>query len=275
MSIPDYISKISSPRTRQSLAADLRALGLEAGMVVMVHTSLSKIGFINGGEVALIYALMDVLTAEGTLVMPAHTSDLSDPGHWENPPVPADWHHTIRDTMPAYDPAVTPTCGIGQTPNTFRTMPGVTRSDHPQVSVAAWGKHADYIAHPHPIENEMGKGSPFERMYALNTHILMLGTTFEECTFLHYAEWLAANPIIGQEGAPVIENGQRVWKTFDHVEYDEDLFPALGNAAEAAGFVRTGLVGSAETRLIPAAKLVDLAIPLIEAKRSATNPTEP
>ena len=45
----------------------------------------------NGGAVAAILALMDAITEDGTLVMPAHSGDLSDPENWCNPPVPEDW----------------------------------------------------------------------------------------------------------------------------------------------------------------------------------------
>ena len=121
------IQNIPSPRTRETLATDLRALGLPAGAVVIVHSSLSAIGWVSGGSVAVVQALLDVLTPAGTLVMPTHTGDLSDPSFWQNPPVPESWWSIIRDTMPAFEPAVTPTRGMGRIVETFRTWPGVRR----------------------------------------------------------------------------------------------------------------------------------------------------
>jgi aminoglycoside N3'-acetyltransferase len=35
---------VAAPNTRTSLAADLRALGLQAGMAVMVHSALGRVG---------------------------------------------------------------------------------------------------------------------------------------------------------------------------------------------------------------------------------------
>ena len=82
------------PATVPSLAADFAALGVQPGMVLIVHSSLKSLGWVNGGAVAVILALEQVLGAEGTLVMPTHSADNSDPAHWENPPVPESWWQT-------------------------------------------------------------------------------------------------------------------------------------------------------------------------------------
>jgi aminoglycoside 3-N-acetyltransferase len=76
------------PHTVDSLAAEFRRLGLKEGMTVIVHSSLSSLGFVCGGPVAVVQALMKVVTEEGTLVMPAFSPDYSDPSRWDNPPVP-------------------------------------------------------------------------------------------------------------------------------------------------------------------------------------------
>ena len=49
------------PPTRASLAADLIALGLEAGDTVLVHSSLRAVGWVPGGQVAVVQALLYVL----------------------------------------------------------------------------------------------------------------------------------------------------------------------------------------------------------------------
>lgn len=78
----------SYPCTRNSIAEELRALGMCEGMLVMMHSSLSSMGWVCGGPMTVILALQDVLTSSGTLVMPTHTAYNSEPSEWQAPPVP-------------------------------------------------------------------------------------------------------------------------------------------------------------------------------------------
>ncbi len=60
--------------TQQDIAAGLRAVGLAAGHHVVVHSSLSRLGRVDSGPNAVIDALQDVVTSEGTLVAPTFSS---------------------------------------------------------------------------------------------------------------------------------------------------------------------------------------------------------
>ena len=68
-----------APYTVQSLGSDLSALGLAPGDVVLVHSSTRSLGFVAGGSQAAVQALLDVLGPGGTLVVPTHTPDNTDP----------------------------------------------------------------------------------------------------------------------------------------------------------------------------------------------------
>lgn len=261
MSEGSIVQQTPQPRTRASLAEDLCRLGLKPGMAVLVHASLSALGWVNGGPVAVIQALMDALTPEGTLMMPAHSGDLSDPTHWSNPPVPVEWHHTIRETMPAYDPRITPTRGIGRVAELFRTFPGVIRSGHPNVSFAAWGAQAEYLTANHPLNWSLGEGSPLAHLYQLDGYVLLLGAKHDSNTSIHLAQYQVegAYPPVTQ-GAPMIQDGQHRWVEYEDIDLETDGFEEIGQSFQSAGGVTAGKVGSAETQLMRQRALVDHAV---------------
>jgi aminoglycoside 3-N-acetyltransferase len=258
----DLITHTSTPATVESLAADFAALGLRAGMTVLVHSSLSSLGWVNGGAHSVILALERVLTPSGTLVMPAQSGDLSDPAYWQNPPVPEAWWGVIRDTMPAFDPDLTPTRNMGKIPETFRKQEGVLRSRHPQVSFAAWGANAAAVTDDHTLEYSLGEGSPLARLYELDAWVLLIGVGHSNNTSLHLAEYRADYPSkrVMKQGAPILVNGERQWVEFDDIDLDTDDFTLVGAAFEEKGSVRKGRAAGAACSFFPQRALVDFAV---------------
>ena len=260
MSELSIIASTPHPATVASLSQDLIRLGVKEGDVLLVHSSLSSIGWVCGGAHAVILALQEVLGPSGTLVMPAHSGQVSDPAAWENPPVPKAWIEEIYAHMPAFDPGSTPTLGMGAIAELFRTIPGTLRSNHPQVSFAALGPLAKIITDAHPLTPQFGTASPLGQLEALDAKILLLGVSFDSCTTFHLAE--ALHPVMPRKkmGAAIVEEGQRVWKWFEDAEYDSDDFAQLGADYEAAGGeVADGKVGNAVCKLLSARPAVAFA----------------
>ena len=251
-----------SPITIDRLVGDLTRLGVRPGMTLLVHSSLSSLGWVCGGPVAVILALERVLGRDGTLVMPTHCGDLSDPKNWSNPPVPELWWQTIRNTMPAYDPELTPTREMGSIPEAFRKQGEVVRSSHPQVSFAARGPNAQQITSEHALDFGLGEWSPLSRMYDLAGWVLLLGAGHTSNTSLHLAEYRAgtALKIEVQTGAPLRVDGKRRWLEFRDLEGDTTDFAHIGeDFAARTGLVKNGQVGRANTLLMPQRELVDFA----------------
>ena len=211
----------SQPNTIHSLVQDFQNLGVRDGMTLIVHSSLKSLGWVCGGEVAVVEALMKAVGKEGTIVMPTQSAQLSEPFYWENPPVPEEWWDTIRKEMPAYDPKTTPTFGMGRVVECFRHYEGVVRSNHPMASFAAWGKQCDAIVQDQPLSFSLGEQSPLQKLYDADAFILLIGVGYENNTSLHLAEYYADSCFTYQQGSPIIENGKRVWKEYE--EYYERI----------------------------------------------------
>ena len=86
MSESSIVLQTKEPITINSLYQDLVKLGVNRGDILLVHSSLSSLGWVCGGAQSVITAIMDVLGNEGTLIMPSHSGDWTNPEEWENDP---------------------------------------------------------------------------------------------------------------------------------------------------------------------------------------------
>ena len=161
--------------SREIISRDLKALGIKEGDVIIVHSSLSSMGRVDGGAETVIDALSDVTGVEGTLLFPAFTyKEVYESG--------------------CYDHKNTPVC-VGAIPEAFRKRDGVIRSLHPTHSVAATGKYAFEITRDHKKSNTpMGDSSPYRKLYEYGAKILMLGCRLSSTSYIHALEEEAGVP---------------------------------------------------------------------------------
>lgn len=251
------------PPTRRSLARQLTQLGVRPGSVLLVHSSVKALGWVVGGPLAVVRALLDAIGPDGTLVVPTHTPENSDPAGWSNPPVPQSWWPVIRENMPGFDPAVSPSRWMGAIPELVRRWPGAVRSNHPQVSFTALGPAAAWITGGHRLDDMLGESSPVGRVYSADGDVLLLGVGHGSNSSLHLAEYRLPDPIRGRHGAAVVDppsdDGRR-WAWWDDVAVNEGDFETLGAALDATAVVRTGPVGAAQCRLMRQRAAVDFAV---------------
>lgn len=261
---------MTNPVTLHDLTDAFSALGVVPGMTLAVHSSLSAFGFVVGGAPAVILALESLLRPEGTLAMPTHTTQLTDPAKWEAPPVPEAWHDTIRARMLPFYPDLTPSRGMGIIPETFRKQDGTRRSYHPFVSWAARGRHAEQVTANHGLSMSSGETSPLARLYELDAYVLLNGVSYDRNTSFHLAEY--RNRFAPRKrcsrGCPMpTPDGGTEWVRYDDIYlYDRD-FLEIGAAFEATGQVRAAQIGEATCRLFSQRAIVDFAVAWMDAHR--------
>jgi aminoglycoside 3-N-acetyltransferase len=259
------------PHSRASLADDLRAIGVLPGMTLIVHSAMSRIGWVISGAEALIWALMDVVGPRGTLVMPTFTGHLSDPASWIDPPAPAEWHERIRAATLPFHPALTRTRNMGQVPELFRIWPGAHRSNHPLMSLAAWGRDAASLVAQHPLPWALGDASPMGRCYERDSRVLLIGVGYERNSSFHLAETRAQHRRTRLRRMPVAREDGVVWEEHPDVAADGGtLFPRIGADFELTGQTVIGRVGEAETRLMRQRAVVDFATPWLDAELASS-----
>lgn len=255
---------------KQDVLTALARMGVGRGQTIMVHASLSSLGFVCGGAQVVIEALLESVGEEGTIMMPAQSWKNLDPAagvHWEEP---EEWWQAIRDHWPAYNREITPTNTMGAVAEMFRKWPGTLRSNHPARSVAANGKYADYLTREHTLSNIFGDGSPIGRLYELDGHVLLIGVGYDKNTSLHLADARAEYP--GKhdciEHSAVMENGKRVWKRYPTLFVDGEDFTEIGAAFERVHAVQKVSLGSGSMTFMKQRELVDFAVNWIKHNRN-------
>ncbi len=265
----EAIDSVDEPASVPSLTADLVALGLEPGDIVIVHSSMSALGWIIGGAQAVVESLRAAVGTDGTIVMPTQSGHVSDPADWSDPPVPIDWHERIRAEMPVFDPDLTMTRAMGSVVECFRHLPATHRSRHPTLSFAANGPAADVIVAEHPLTPGLGDPSPLGRLYELDAKVLLLGVDHANDTSLHLAEHRAVWPGKSNTrvGVPLFVDGARRWHVYDDLDLDESDFGSMGEDFASTGAERRSRVGAGEGRLCRQRAIVDFAVSWIQANR--------
>jgi aminoglycoside 3-N-acetyltransferase len=247
-SVKKALRPLSQPwLTRRRIVADVGALGVRTGGILLVHSSLSALRYVAGGVPAVVRALTEAIGPEGTMVMPAHS--------WE-------WMEAGCRT---FDVRSTASC-VGRIPELFRRMPGVARSLHPTHSVAARGPLAPWLVEGHEhCEAPCGPETPYAKILERDGQILFLGTGLESNTAFHTVEAIAGFPyllchepdtftIIDASGACRSRAfyQQRRGVARRYAELEE---PLVGE-----GIARRGLVGRAPSLLIAGAAFLEFMI---------------
>jgi aminoglycoside N3'-acetyltransferase len=224
--------------SKATVTDQLRALGVKAGGILLVHTAFRSVRPIEDGPFGLVTALRDALGPDGTLVMPSMSDD---------------------DDAP-FDPATSRAdVHLGAVADLFWRMPGVLRGHHPFAFAAVGPQAAAITADPLPLPPH-GASSPVGRVHELDGQVLLLGCSHSENTTLHLAELLADVRYRVPKHCTVLKGGRPTRIDYGENDHCCERFALADDWLCTRGLQREGRVGHAHARLARAQDIVRIAL---------------
>ena len=230
------------PLSGQEIEEGLRRLGLSRGDAVEVHSSLSSLGWVQGGAATLIEALMGVVGTEGALVMSAYPV---------SPPVPLTDEERARGIswkVRILEEGSDEKTGLGAVSDTFRRWPGVVCQPGP-FRMCAWGRDAHLHARS------------YQYLLEVDGWALLIGVDIHRCSSMHLAERVP----IPDEIAARFRIPEDILRDYPEDRWavgyggtPGDPWLAVWEEAEQRGLIRKGHIGQAECALFKARALVTL-----------------
>ncbi len=218
----------------------LRKLGVENGMPLEVHCSLSKFGHVDGGAITILNTLMQVVGKDGAIVMPSFMLSPNLPLSDKDKELGL----TVKIKILQDDKEKN---AMGVVSDTFRKMPDVITGQG-IFRVSAWGKDAD--------KHSLG----FQHLIDIDGWALLLGVDIYRLSSMHYVE----------DSLPVeIKNKFKPSKEARALYPDDQWFieawePSvkpwytIQNIAYEKGFIKDGLIGDCKCMLLKVREVVEL-----------------
>ena len=233
--------------TGQDIVAGLREIGLQPGDLVQVHSSLSALGYVEGGADTVVDALLGAIEPEGTLMVPT-------------------FNHG-REAI--FDPATSPSVS-GKITEAVRARPQARRSVHPTHAYCAIGPLAEWLTCEHLELETFDWNCPLGKLVQRGGWILLLGVGMDRNTIAHVAEAAVRVPCLGYREHPrrvrlpdgtVIDAWSVRWRAGQcKVEWDP-----IENTMRAREMIRDGIIGDADVMLMRARDAFDVTRELCES----------
>ena len=233
--------------TRQDIVAGLKALGLKLNDIVLVHSSLSRTGMVEGGADTVIDALLEVIGDGGTLLMPSFQQGSE---------------FLLAQGKCVFDIRNSPS-ELGIITETFRKRPGVIRSLSPTHCTAGIGPKAwDILKDHEQCRVSAGIGSPYHKLVQAWGKILLLGADHNSNTTLHLVENTNGAPTVCRQlfEPSVIDSSGRTIAvpTCPHMPGLQRNYPRVENVLLEHALQQNGRIGDADSKLIDAQGMSEL-----------------
>ncbi len=227
--------------TFEKLVEEFRALGVEEGDTLLVHSSYKSLGPVDGGPQTVIRALEAALgtDGEGTLIMPTFNFGFNKGEPWD-----------VRTTPSK----------MGVLTELVRTDPRAKRVFHPFYSFAVLGKHAEMLGSLR-YKSAYERNSVFGKLRDLDGKIMVIGLSYtNSMTFFHHIEQMEGvdyRYLKQFTGQVTDENGVTYTDTFEMLVRDIDKgvvteVNPMGELMEKAGIVKIRKIGEADVKLMKA-----------------------
>jgi aminoglycoside 3-N-acetyltransferase len=238
--------------TRATVSDCFGQVCLPTGASVLLHSSMSALGKVEGGPDAVIDGILDVIGSEGTLMVPTFN-------YWVNE---------------LFDPAVTPSLA-GLISETLRRRNTAVRSLHPTHSVAAIGDRAVEFTKDHENRGALRIGSPVDNLAKSGGHVVLLGVRHESNSTIHIGEAYAEPWYLGFPFSPSDPTEARILDrgTIRTVEIAGSqsgcslAFNVLELPLRKNGQIVDFKVGEALCQLISAKAIIDCTLSLLREQK--------
>lgn len=242
--------------TKKEIIKEIENFNIPKGKIVTVHTSLKKVGEIEGGGETLLSSLVEVFTKDGgILCVPTHT-----------------WDSDI------YDLRKSESC-IGTLPRLAASHKDAFRTLHPTHSMAVFGEEERVKRF---IENEEKADTPanpkgcYGKIYEEDGYVILIGVGHDKNTYIHFVEELLGVPdrlteekaektIIHKDGRE--EKRYLYW--FDEAKIPDVsvYFPKFEPAFRYHSCIEDAALGNAPVQICSARKMKEV-IELIYSRNS-------
>lgn len=225
--------------TKNELKTGFSDLGLRAGDIVLVHSSYKSFGPVDGGPQTVVDALLEVLTPDGTLIMPTFNFNFNQGEPWDVLKTPSH---------------------MGVLTEIVRLNPDSRRVFHPFYSFSILGKLKDELTRVR-YKDSYGKESIFMRLRELDAKIMIIGLSYtHSLTFMHHIEQMEGVDyrfVKAFTGMITDENGKTYEDTFTMLVRDVERgvqteVDPMGAVMEQRGIVSIRTIGMAEVKMMKA-----------------------
>lgn len=183
--------------SKEDIVLALRKAGVKEGDLLLIHSSLSAFGRIEGGAETAIDAILEAVGKSGTVLFPAFTSPYIC---FENSV------NKNRRYRP-YDKNDPSQIWVGKISQAFVKRPGVFRSAHITHSFAGAGPLAEECLKGHQENDPPAcRRSPLGKLLEFKGKIIYFGSGLGSTTFLHFLEDEIALPYL-KKALCVVKDG--------------------------------------------------------------------